>query len=70
MNDDTRWALRAVQQQLTFSAGFLTASAQRMRMLNTEAGNGCAIGYDGALDHLKVIQDRLDDLTKVLGEST
>jgi hypothetical protein len=40
-----------------------------MRMLNTEAGNGCAIGYDGALDHLKVIQDRLDDLTKAL-EST
>jgi hypothetical protein len=69
MNDDTRWALRAVQQQLTFTTGFLTASAQRMRMLNTEAGNGCAIGYDGALDHLKVIQDRIDELTKAL-EST
>ena len=69
MTDDTRWALRHLQQQLTFSAGFLTASAQRMRMLNTDAGNGCAIGYDGALDHLKVIQDRLDDLTKAL-EST
>jgi hypothetical protein len=69
MNDDTRWALRAVQQQLTFTIGFLTASAQRMRMLNSQAGDGCAIGYDGALDHLKVIQDRIDELTKAL-EST
>jgi len=69
MTDDTRWALRAVQQQLTFTIGFLTASAQRMRMLNSQAGDGCAIGYDGALDHLKVIQDRIDELTKAL-EST
>ena len=69
MTDDTRWALRHLQQQLTFTTGFLTASAQRMRMLNTASGDGCAIGYDGALDHLKVIQDRLDELTKAL-EST
>jgi hypothetical protein len=69
MTDDTRWALRALQQQLTFTTGFLTASAQRMRMLNSQAGDGCAIGYDGALDHLKVIQDRIDELTKAL-EST
>jgi len=69
MNDDTRWALRALQQQMTFTIGFLTASAQRMRMLNSQAGDGCAIGYDGALDHLKVIQDRIDELTKAL-EST
>jgi hypothetical protein len=70
MNDDTRWALQAIQHQLTFSTGFLTSSAQSVRLLNSEAGDGCAAGYEVALSHLKAIQDRLDDLTALLGEST
>lgn len=68
MTDDTRWALRNLQAQLIFSKDFIIKSTKSARALNTEAGDGCAAGYDVAMFHLNGIQDRIDELTKALEE--